>query len=417
MSSKKLRITKFEKQRQTAENVLVLQGGGSLGAFACGVMKAFASKNIKFDIISGTSIGAVNGAIIAGARSDRPHKALEDFWLELAESSLHIIPDFYNLNYDQEKMAMELVKSPSASMNSAIFGVPKFFVPRWFKWDLQTSIQQEEEKNQLPSNWTYFYDNTPLAKTIEEYVDFKKLSPKSINADEDNDPSTVRLIVTAANVLTAEPIVFDSAKIQINVRHLLASTGYPQYGFPWVEAEEKVYGWDGALLSNSPIREVLEASPREDKHVFMVENYPRTIDRLPANMTEVQSRAKDIMFCDKTSSLIKLAKLINKHVDLIEKLYSALNKCEHSHLMREQMAEIEKSYELLVRRYGAKILSVMRIVRKSPDHPYSQQNADFSIDTIKQIIKEGEANGLEELKSFKFKNQEIQNLSSTAKGE
>ena len=393
-------------KKQPAENVLVLQGGGSLGAFACGVMKAFARKNIKFDIISGTSIGAINGAIIAGSISDQPHKALEDFWLELAESSIHIIPDFYNLQYDQEKMAMELVKSPSASMNSAIYGVPKFFVPRWFRWDSRTPIL-EEEKSQLPSNWTYFYDNTPLAKTIEKYVDFKKLSPRQTNADVDNDPSTIRLIVTAVNVLTAEPIVFDSAKVQINVKHLLASTGYPQYGFPWVEAEEKVYGWDGALLSNSPIREVLEASPREDKHVFMVENYPRTIDRLPANMTEVQSRAKDIMFCDKTTSLIKLAKLINKHVDLIEKLYAALNKCEHSNLTREQMAEIDKGYELLVKRYGSKILSVMRIVRKSPDHPYSQQNADFSIDTIKQIIKEGEVNGLEELKSFRLKTNKI----------
>jgi NTE family protein len=76
-------------------------------------------------------------------------------------------------------------------------------------------------------------------------------------------------------VLTAEPVVFDSGKIQINVKHLLASTGYPQYGFPWVEAEKNVFAWDGALLSNSPIREVLEASPSVDKNVFMVENYPR----------------------------------------------------------------------------------------------------------------------------------------------
>jgi NTE family protein len=307
-------------------------------------------------------------------------------------------------------MAMELVKSPSASMNSAIFGVPKFFVPRWFKWDLQTSILGEKAKSQPPSNWTYFYDNTPLARTIEKYVDFRKLSPRPTNADVDNDPNTIRLIVTAVNVLTAEPIVFDSAKTQITVNHLLASTGYPQYGFPWIEAEEKVYGWDGALLSNSPIREVLEASPREDKHVFMVENYPRTIDRLPANMTEVQSRAKDIMFCDKTSSLIKLAKLINKHVDLIEKLYTALNKCDRSHLTKEQMEEIDKSYELLVKRYGAKILSVTRIVRKSPDHPYSQQNADFSVDTIKQIVKEGETNGLEGLKLFQFKSPESEDF-------
>src|SRR5438093_8844465 len=70
--------------KQTEENVLVLQGGGSLGAFACGVMKAFAKKDIKFDIISGTSIGAINGAILAGSKTGNAVKDLEDFWLELA---------------------------------------------------------------------------------------------------------------------------------------------------------------------------------------------------------------------------------------------------------------------------------------------------------------------------------------------
>jgi NTE family protein len=383
--------------KQSVENVLVLQGGGSLGAFACGAMKAFAKKDIKFDIISGTSIGAVNGAIIAASKGDNPTEYLENFWLELAESSTKIIPDFYTLDYDRKNNAMVMVKSPSASLNSAIFGVPKFFIPRWFRPIVGI--------NEFPQDWTYLYDNSPLAQTIEKYVDFKKLSPGSLLADQDNDPSTIRLIVTAANVLTAEPIVFDSGKIQINVKHLLASTGYPQYGFPWVEAQKNVFGWDGALLSNSPIREVLEASPSVNKHVFMIENYPRMIERLPANMTEVQSRAKDIMFCDKTSSLIKLSKLINKQVDLIESLYSALHQCEHSHLTTDQMGEIEKSYDLLVRRHGAKILSVTRVIRKSPERPYSQQNADFSVDTIKQIINEGEINAMEQLKSFEFKEQ------------
>jgi NTE family protein len=384
--------------KQSVENVLVLQGGGSLGAFACGVMKAFAKKDIKFDIISGTSIGAVNGAIIAASKGDNPSEDLENFWLELAESSIKIIPDFYTLDFDRKNNAMVMVKSPSASLNSTLFGVPKFFIPRWFL--------PIGDINEFPQDWTYLYDNTPLAQTIEKYVDFKKLSPGSLYADQDNNPNTIRLIVTAANVLTAEPIVFDSGKIQINVKHLLASTGYPQYGFPWVEAQKNVFGWDGALLSNSPIREVLEASPSVNKHVFMIENYPRKIERLPANMTEVQSRAKDIMFCDKTSSLIKLSKFINRQVDLIERLYDALHQCEHSHLTTDQMGEIEKSYDLLVKRHGAKILSVTRIIRKSPERPYSQQNADFSVDTIKQIIKEGEINGMQELKSFEFEEQE-----------
>ena len=45
------------------ENVLILQGGGSLGAFGCGVFKALANNNIKIHIVAGTSIGGLNASI------------------------------------------------------------------------------------------------------------------------------------------------------------------------------------------------------------------------------------------------------------------------------------------------------------------------------------------------------------------
>jgi NTE family protein len=62
------------------ENVLILQGGGSLGAFGCGVFKALANTNIKIDIIAGTSIGGLNASIIAGSKGeDHPEKALEQY--------------------------------------------------------------------------------------------------------------------------------------------------------------------------------------------------------------------------------------------------------------------------------------------------------------------------------------------------
>ena len=68
------------------ETVLTLQGGGSLGAYECGVYKAIAKHKIKLDIISATSIGSVNAAIITGSKNDEPAKALEDFWLSLADT-------------------------------------------------------------------------------------------------------------------------------------------------------------------------------------------------------------------------------------------------------------------------------------------------------------------------------------------
>jgi NTE family protein len=83
---------RHRESRQT-ENVLVLQGGGSLGAFACGVFKALVKKKIRIDIAAGTSIGAINAAIIVGSKSDHPENHLEEFWLEVAESNYKIIPD------------------------------------------------------------------------------------------------------------------------------------------------------------------------------------------------------------------------------------------------------------------------------------------------------------------------------------
>ena len=69
------------------ENVLILQGGGSLGAFGCGVFKALSQKDVKIDIVAGTTIGGVNAAIIAGSKNEKqPEQLLEQFWLELADS-------------------------------------------------------------------------------------------------------------------------------------------------------------------------------------------------------------------------------------------------------------------------------------------------------------------------------------------
>jgi NTE family protein len=372
------------------ENVLILQGGGSLGAFACGVCKTFAKNGIKFDIIAGTSIGSINGAIMAGSKNDNPAKDLEDFWIEIAESSNNIIPDMFSYEYNYKNYQLNLKRSSSASLNAAIFGVPKFFVPRWFNG----SMFHSNDFNILPSQWTYIYDNTPLAKTLEKYIDFKKLSP---DAKQHNN-KIPRLIITAVDVLTAEPIIFDSNKTQIEMRHLLATIGYPQYGFPWIEVDDGVYAWDGSLLSNTPIREVMAASPSNDKNIFIVENYPKKIDNLPSNMTEVQSRAKDIMFTDKDQSLRSMARLITKHINLIETLYDIFKEHDHSKLDKDLINYIEKEHKILVEKFGAKILKIKRISRENSETPYPSQNADFSVTSIKKLIIQGENKAIDSLK-------------------
>ena len=394
--------TRHKESRQT-ENVLVLQGGGSLGAFACGVFKALVKKDIRIDIAAGTSMGAVNAAIIVGSKTDHPEKDLEEFWLEIAESNHTIIPDTYLLDYDSISGRYIPKQISSASANAAIFGVPKMFVPRW--WSLQPTYQGilsdgEEGGPQPPyftdpRSWTYLYDHSPLAKTLDKYVDYKKLN---LAATKEELPRIRRLIITAVDVMTSRPLIFDNTKMEIKAKHILASSGYPIYGFPWVEVEKGLYAWDGSLLSNTPVREVLSASPRNDKNIFIVENYTRNIHRLPSNMAEVESRAKDILFSDKNMENIKMSKLITRQIQLIEQLYEVFDKLvDKSKLDDKEVEKIKSEYNTLIGNYGAVIKSVTRIVRTELESPSMLQNADFSPKTIKELIVQGERKTLEEL--------------------
>ena len=388
------------KHEKGVENVLILQGGGSLGAFACGVFKGFAKKNMKFDIIAGTSIGGINGAIAAGSNNDRPEVDLENFWLDLAESSYNIIPDIFTFDFDYQKYQTKLKRSPAASLNAAFYGVPDFFIPRWLNFNISNlDGSQIEQYYQPPWKWTYIYDNSILSKTLEKYIDFKKLSPRSQqnNTNEGNSNINPRLIITAVDVLTAEPLIFDSYKKHIEMKHLLATIGYPQYGFPWVEVSDGTFAWDGSLLSNTPIREVMVASPSKNKNIFVVESYPKKIEKLPANMSEVMSRSKDLMFSDKTKSLQKMSRLITRHVNLIETLYDIFQDSDQSKIDKDKIDYINKEHSLLVDRYGAKILKLNRITKVVPETQYPLQNADFSVDTIKELIRQGEKKAVEYL--------------------
>ena len=387
------------KKSRNIENVLVLQGGGSLGAFACGVFKALVKKNIRIDIAAGTSIGAVNAAIIVGSKTDHPEKDLEDFWMEISESNPMLLSDTFTLEYDSAARRYITKKISSASANAAIFGVPKMFVPRWqssWNWEKNASLLKEEKGLQYfdPRSWTYIYDHSPLAKTLDKYIDYKKLN---LAATQEGLPSVLHLIITAVDVMTSKPLVFDNTKIEITAKHILASSGYPIYGFPWIEVEDGVYAWDGSLLSNTPVREVISVSPRNDKNIFIVENYPRKIHTLPSNMAEVESRAKDIIFCDKNMDNIKMSKLVTRHIHLIENLYEVFEKFDQSKLDPEVVKKIKTEYNTLIDNYGAEIRSVTRVIRSEIESPSVLQNADFSPKTIKELISQGERKTMEKL--------------------
>jgi NTE family protein len=402
------------------ENVLVLQGGGSLGAFGCGVFKALANNNIKLDIVAGTSVGGINAAIIAGSTDDKhPEKALEQFWLEIAENSkaldyftsfslgstylpsiMHWLASVDNFSlsplYDKGSLLLRAnnvdnknlkIKSILSSYGSIVYGNDKFFKPRW-----KAEYALADPEFYLPSRWTHLYDHSPIANTLEKYIDYTKLKPN------DGGRSNMRLIMTAVNVLTAEPLTFDSYKQQITPKHILATSAYPMYAFPWVEVENGVYAWDGSLLSNTPLREVIDASVIKDKQVFLVENYPKKIEKLPENMPEVYHRCRDIMFSDKTELNITMSKVISMYLRYIDEMYQFIEEfIDTEQVDKKRIEEIRLKYKKYKKERGAEIKKIWYITRDEP-FPFIYENADFSLEAVKSSIRDGEMKTIQSLK-------------------
>ncbi|MPZ07853.1 MAG: hypothetical protein GEU26_15805 [Nitrososphaeraceae archaeon] len=386
------------------ENVLILQGGGSLGAFGCGVFKSLADNNINLEVVAGTSIGGVNAAIIAGyneQRYDNAQTALEQFWLETADDSSVNLFNSYSkvmtgadknltshiLFHEPKKIIDDAIakrdesnKAMQSFLASVFYGNRKIFLPRW-----SAEYILQDPQYFFPLNWTYLYDHKPLAKTLEKYIDYKKLGPL-----EKSNSTKMRLILTAVNVLTAAPLVFDSYKQEITATHLLATSAYPLYNLPWVEIEGGVYAWDGSLLSNTPLREVIDASPVNDKRVIIVENYPKNIDNLPQNLPEVYHRARDIIFSDKTLHNIKMSKVITNYINYIEELYQIIEShTDIDKIDKQKLQRIRNKYRKIKKERGAEIRSINYITRDEP-FPHIYENADFSVKTIKNSINEGE---------------------------
>ena len=334
------------------ETVLVMQGGGSLGAFECGVYKALERRGIKFDIVSGTSIGAINAGIVAGAKAN-PAQTLEDFWLNIAETFTPVaLP--------------HQLRSATAWMYGAVWGNPRVFSPTWH--------------NSLGCMYgsPHLYDLSPLKKTVANYIDFEKLAPGH----------SPRLIVTSTDIQRSESVLFDSHRERIAADHLVACAGFPFYGISWTKINGH-YLWDGSLMSNTPLREVIAASPQNDKRVYIVNLFPKNQQELPENLSDSWHRARDIMHTDRTDHNIQMSRVIKRYLKLLHEMHDLLKAVPLDERSKDRFAKMEMEYNKLADQRGAIIEEVIKIERKE-DVPFLFEDADFSIATIKELIKQGE---------------------------
>lgn len=271
--------------------VLVMQGGGALGAYQAGVYQGLHEAGIEPDWVIGTSIGAINAALIVG--NDREHRVerLHDFWHRVAHKG--------PLAHWPAPPGMPTAWTTLSAVSQ---GLPGFFAPYCPAWLGQQLPLAEEH--------TGYYQTTPLRDTLSALLDEPGL----------NRPA-LRLTMGAVDVRSGEMRYFDSRDEALDLRHVLASGALPP-AFPPVRIGDALY-WDGGICSNTPVEVVFDDKPRRDALIFEVQLW-QPAGAAPRNMSQVSGRQKDIQYANRVSSHVQRQAQIHRLRHVVRELTRAL---------------------------------------------------------------------------------------------
>jgi NTE family protein len=263
----------------TVATAIVLQGGGALGAYEYGVLRALYERRPGFApvAVTGVSIGAVTAAVLGGARGD-PLAALDELWRRRLVLDAPGLP-------------------PAADRSLSLLGNPGMYLPRP---DLVLG----------PLLVDSVYDTAPLRATLAALVDPARLT--------DDDP---RVVVGATDVRTGEMAFFDRDRPGgLRIDHVVASASLPP-AFRATEVDGEHY-WDGGLFSNLPLAPAIHAleraaggDPGVRRELIVVELFamradvPRTLPDVLDRVFALQYTSRltlDATYFDRTSALIDL---------------------------------------------------------------------------------------------------------------
>ncbi len=271
--------------------VLVLQGGGALGAYQVGVYAALHEAGIEPDWVIGTSIGAINAALISGNRPEDRLDRLNEFWRRVEQRSpLAGLFDWMGLG------------NLLPNMNTVTRGIPGFFTPN--------ALVIGGSSAEVGVEAASYYSTAPLRETLGELVDFEYLCQ-----------CKTRLTVGAVNTCSGHMRYFDNRHEELRVDHVMASGALPP-AFAAVRVDGEPY-WDGGLYSNTPIEAVLDDKPRRDSLIFAVNVWHQAAPE-PASIWQVMSRQKDIQYASRADSHIARQKQIHRLRHVIRELHRQL---------------------------------------------------------------------------------------------
>lgn len=328
--------------------VLVLQGGGALGAYQGGVYQALHEAGIEPDWLIGTSIGAINASIIAGNRVDDRLAKLEEFWRRVERSSLWAAFP-----------AWTGVADTLSSWATLTTGIPGFF-----ETNRRAFLGAQVP---LGADHAGFYSTEPLRRTLEELVDFSR-----INRDHP------RLTVGAAHLRTSMMHYFDSKEMELAAAHVMASGALPP-AFPAVRIDGELY-WDGGILSNTPTERIFDDHPRRNSLIFAVHLWNPTGGE-PETIWEILHRAKDIQYSSRIASHIVRQREAHKLRHVITNLLAYVPEEEKQDPLLKELAQ----YRCDTR------MHVVRLLAPRLDRESHTKDIDFSPDGIRARWEAGYA--------------------------
>jgi NTE family protein len=230
---------------------LAMQGGGSWGAYTWGALDALlAGRSVTIAQMSGTSAGALNGAIVASAlAAGSPADArrlLRSFWMTVARSAMPDAPSLW----------------------------PGGF--RWHEaigsWLISTGVLSPYSANPLGINL--------LRDAIAQHVDIEAIRHRSAPA----------LYVTLTNVRTGLPRVIGNDGITLDV--LMASCSLPHL-FRAVEIDGEAY-WDGGYAGNPTLWPLIRGGVTRD--LILMQLAPDRAPEVPADAASIRRRVGEIVF-------------------------------------------------------------------------------------------------------------------------
>jgi NTE family protein len=320
--------------------VLVFQGGGALGAYQAGTYQALHEAGVEPDWIIGTSIGAINAALIAGNEPEDRLPRLEEFWHRVSRRLFAgVTGSWPHLNRS------------AAYLNTLFQGIPNFFEPN--------PLAFMGQHLPLDPDRAGFYSTRPLEENLLDLVDFSLINR-----------CKPRLTVGAAHVRTSRMRYFDGRDMEIGVKHILASGALPP-AFPAVRIDGELY-WDGGILSNTPTEVIFDDNPRRNSLIFAVHLWNPDGPE-PGTIHEVMHRHKDIQYSSRVANHIARQQVTHHLRHIIKRLATMVPEADR---IRDEVRELES--------WGCQTqMHVVQLLAPSLPDDDQTKDVDFSVETIR----------------------------------